>query len=140
MRDESGSDAGGPNIRAALCGRSSQFRRIERTQGGECKEVIRWEIEGLSQTIASTKRIGGYEIWQEDLPRTTTRKLKRFEIEKQVRANQGKRKETDDAEVATKRPLTSEDESWLAKSDVQRAIALIRESRLKAPEQVLPDR
>src|SRR5712675_1207259 len=50
------------------------------------KEVIRFDIEGLSAKLASTKRISGYEIWQEDLPRTTTRKLKRFEIEKQVRA------------------------------------------------------
>jgi len=115
------------------------FDALKERKVVNAKEVIRWEIEGLSQTIASTKRIGGYEIWQEDLPRTTTRKLKRFEIEKQVRANQGKRKETDDAEVATKRPLTSEDESWLAKSDVQRAIALIRESASKAPEQILPD-
>src|SRR5436305_6181407 len=30
------------------------------------KEVIRFDIEGLSQQIASTKRIGSYEIWQED--------------------------------------------------------------------------
>jgi long-chain acyl-CoA synthetase len=39
------------------------------------KEVIRFNIEGLSPEIASTKRIGSYEIWQEDLPRTTTRKI-----------------------------------------------------------------
>ena len=35
------------------------------------KEVIRFDIEGLSPQIASTKRIGSYEIRQEDLPRTT---------------------------------------------------------------------
>ena len=49
------------------------------------KEAIRFEIEALSHKIASTKRMGSYDIWQEDLPRTTTRKLKRFQIEKQVR-------------------------------------------------------
>ena len=52
------------------------------------KQVIRFDIESLSAQLASTKRISGYEIWQEDLPRTTTRKLKRFEIEKRVRENQ----------------------------------------------------
>src|SRR5207302_5929570 len=46
------------------------------------KEAIRFDIDGLSPTIASTKRLGSYEIWQEDLPRTTTRKIKRFEVEK----------------------------------------------------------
>ena len=38
------------------------------------REVIRYDIESLSQQIASTKRIGTYEIWQEDLPRTTLAK------------------------------------------------------------------
>src|SRR4029077_15997538 len=55
------------------------------------KEVIRFDIESLSQQIASTKRIAAYEIWQDDLPRTTTRKLKRFEIEKRVRERQAAR-------------------------------------------------
>src|SRR5256885_15702917 len=43
------------------------------------KEVIRFDIESLSPQIASTKRIGSYEIWQEDLPRTSTRKIKRLD-------------------------------------------------------------
>ena len=34
------------------------------------KEVIRFDIEALSHKIASTKRLGSYDIWQEDLPRT----------------------------------------------------------------------
>src|SRR5260370_38048572 len=48
------------------------------------KEVIRIDIEALSHKIASTKRLGSYDIWQEELPRTTTRKLRRFQIEKKV--------------------------------------------------------
>ena len=58
------------------------------------KEAIRFDIEGLSPRIASTKRIGSYEIWQDDLPRTTTRKIKRFEVEKKVRANQARKSQT----------------------------------------------
>ena len=85
------------------------------------KEVIRFDIEGLSQQLASTKRIGNYEIWQEDLPRTTTRKLKRFEIEKRVRANQAEGT-SGEAEVPAERPMTPEDEAWLEKPEVQRAL------------------
>ena len=55
------------------------------------KEVIRYDIENLSAQLPSTKRIGSYEIWQDSLPRTTTRKLKRFEIEKRVRVNRAER-------------------------------------------------
>jgi long-chain acyl-CoA synthetase len=101
------------------------------------KEVIRFDIETISAQIASTKRIGSYEIWQEDLPRTTTRKLKRFEIEKRVRTNQGKAQGAD-AEISTEKPLTAEDRTWLEQPDVQRALALIRESARKAPAKLSP--
>jgi long-chain acyl-CoA synthetase len=101
------------------------------------KEVIRYDIEGLSTQLPSTKRVGAYEIWQEDLPRTTTRKLKRFEIEKKVRANQRTRK-ADDAEIAAEKPLTDEEQMWLARNDVQQALAIIREHARNSPETLRP--
>jgi len=101
------------------------------------KEVIRFDIEGLSAQMASTKRIGSYEIWQEDLPRTTTRKLKRFEIERRVKENQGN--QTTEAEIAAEKPLTPEDSSWLERSEVQRAIRLIREAARAKPAEIRPN-
>jgi long-chain acyl-CoA synthetase len=97
------------------------------------KEVIRFDLEGLSAKLPSTKRIAGYEIWQEDLPRTTTRKLKRFEIEKRVRG--GKR---DDAGAEVAKPLTQEDTSWLEQPDNQRALKIIREYSPSHPESISP--
>ena len=88
------------------------------------KEVIRFDIEGLSAQIASTKRIGSYEIWQDDLPRTTTRKLKRFEIEKRVRANGAGKSAEDD--ISAQKPLTEEEQSWLQQPEVQRALEVLR--------------
>ncbi len=102
------------------------------------KEVIRFDIESLSAQLASTKRIANYEISQEDLPRTTTRKLKRFEIEKRVRANLAKGK-SGEGEVPAEKPLTDEDTAWLEQEDVQRAIGVIREAASSAPEQIRPD-
>jgi long-chain acyl-CoA synthetase len=91
------------------------------------KEVIRFDIESLSQQIASTKRIGSYEIWQEDLPRTTTRKIKRFEVENRVKKNQAK-KLSDDAELPTERPLTTDETAWVNRPDVQRPLKIIHEA------------
>lgn len=102
------------------------------------KEVIRFDIETLSAQLASTKRIGSYEIWQEDLPRTTTRKLKRFEIEKRVRSHQGKNQDSE-AEISTEKPLTAEDRAWLEQKNVQRALRIIQESARKAPPQISPN-
>jgi len=101
------------------------------------KEILRFDIEGLSQQIASTKRIGSYEIWQEDLPRTTTRKIKRFEVEKRVKADQS-RKVADDSELPAEQPLTADETAWLDQPDVQRALQTVRESAPSAPATLRP--
>jgi long-chain acyl-CoA synthetase len=101
------------------------------------KEVIRFDIEGLSSQLASTKRIGSYEIWQEDLPRTTTRKLKRFEIEKRVRASLAKLG-SPDGEVPAHKPPTPEDTAWLEQPDVQRALRVIREASRNVSDIIAP--
>jgi long-chain acyl-CoA synthetase len=92
------------------------------------KEVIRLDIEALSHKIASTKRLGSYDIWQEELPRTTTRKLKRFKIEKKVR--ELKQKGAGDSDVGTEKekPLTADEHLWLERQDVKRALTIVRES------------
>jgi long-chain acyl-CoA synthetase len=109
------------------------FEALRQRKIVNTKEVIRFDIEGLSAKLPSTKRIAGYEIWQEDLPRTTTRKLKRFEIEKQVKA--GKR---DDAGAEISKPLTKEDSAWLDQPDNQRALKIIREYSPSHPENISP--
>jgi long-chain acyl-CoA synthetase len=90
------------------------------------KEAVRFEIEALSHKIASTKRLGSYDIWQDDLPRTTTRKLKRFQIEKKVR--ELKQSGAADSDIGAEKPLTADDQSWLDRDDVKRALAIVRES------------
>lgn len=109
------------------------FEVLRQRKVVNAKEVIRFDVEGLSAKLPSTKRIAGYEIWQEDLPRTTTRKLKRFEIEKRVRA--GKHNH-DGAEIA--KPLTKEDNSWLQQTDNQSALKIIREYLPNHRDKIFP--
>jgi long-chain acyl-CoA synthetase len=101
------------------------------------KEVIRFDIEGLSQQIASTKRIGSYEIWQEDLPRTTTRKIKRFEVEKKVKSNQAQ-KVADDSDLPAEQPLTNDELAWLDQPRVQQALEIIRALSPEGPKALRP--
>jgi long-chain acyl-CoA synthetase len=105
------------------------------------KEVIRFDVEGLSAKLVSTKRISGYEIWQEDLPRTTTRKLKRFEIEKRVRAGEKRRTGLSDPHEPglTARALTPEETAWLEQANVQRALKVIREFSTNPPDPIRPN-
>jgi long-chain acyl-CoA synthetase len=61
------------------------------------RELLRFEVEGLSVQLPPHKRILGYDITLDPLPRTTTRKLKRFAVERLLRT-----KEAADAATASK--------------------------------------
>ena len=125
---------GGDRLHAVVV---PNFDELRRRKIVNAKEVIRYDIEGLSTQIASTKRISSYEIWQDDLPRTTTRKIKRFEVEKRVRANQGRKLE-DTSDLPADQPLTPEENEWLNRPDVQRALKVVRESARSAPATIRP--
>ncbi len=97
------------------------------------RETVRFEIEGLSIRLASHKRVLSFDIWQEELPRTTTRKLKRFEIERMHRE-----RASVPAVAAERREWTEEEEIWAADPAVAGALAAIREAA-KRGFNVTPD-
>jgi long-chain acyl-CoA synthetase len=66
-------------------------------------EMIRFEIENLSKQVPSYYRIHSLAVRNEPLPRTTTRKLKRFEIQ-QEEAQRRQMKERKTAGAATATP------------------------------------
>ncbi len=97
------------------------------------REVIRFDIEGLSEELPNTKRILAFDIWPGPLPRTSTGKLKRFEIQRRVLAGEPGQ---NSGRPATEEP-SAEEALWLAEPDVQKALTIIRAScKTKTP--VLP--
>ncbi len=84
------------------------------------RELIRFDIEGISLHLPPHKRVLSFDIWLDDLPRTTTRKLKRNEIERMYRERQAAA-----AEEAAGR--SEVDVDWAADPHVERVLAAIRE-------------
>jgi long-chain acyl-CoA synthetase len=82
-------------------------------------ELLRFEIENLSVQLPAHKRILGYDIWLDALPRTTTGKIKRHEIERRV--HEHATASAADAET----PLTDSERSWLAEPEHAAALAAI---------------
>ena len=75
-------------------------------------DLLRFEMEGASVHLPHHKRVLGYEIWREPLPRTSTGKIKRFEIERRVRA-------AAQAKEAPGGPALSDaDRAWLARPEL----------------------
>jgi long-chain acyl-CoA synthetase len=63
--------------------------------------------------------------------------LKRFEIEKRVRANRAEGR-SGDAEVSSEKPLSAEDGAWLEQPEVQRALEIMREAARNRPRSTRP--
>ena len=95
------------------------------------RELIRFELEGLSVQLPAHKRILSYDIWLEPLPRTTTGKLKRPEIERRVRER------ATDAR-ADARPLTDAERQWMAEPEHARLMATV-ERAARIARRIPPD-
>jgi long-chain acyl-CoA synthetase len=103
------------------------FEVLRRAKIVNVGDLLRFEIEGLSAKLPSTKRILSYEIWQDDLPRTSTRKIKRFEVEQRVKRGEGTQ-----AAANAPRQLTPEEQEWMQQPAVSKALGIIRAgSRIK---------
>lgn len=96
-------DASGPGdtLHAVVVPDLDEFRRRNQTS---IAEMIRYELENRSKELASFMRVHSLTVRNEVLPRTLTRKLKRFEIyeEETARSRSEKAPEgTDDHEQLT---------------------------------------
>lgn len=88
------------------------------------KEVLRFDIENVSVHLPAHKRILSYTIQMDPLPRTTTRKLKRFAIEREMKVQQGESAERE----GSASPENEEETAWAAIPEVAQALDVLREA------------
>ena len=98
-------------------------------------------MDGISHEMPSVKRILSYDIWQEELPRTTTKKIKRFEVEKRVKEQRARGEAGGDAGEAKPpaQDISAADAEWLEQPDVERVLPIIREASKGNVATIVPD-
>jgi len=95
-------------------------------------DLMRFEMEGAAVHLPHHKRVLGYEIWTDPLPRTTTGKIRRFEVERRVRDATAKREAPGGPE------LSSADQAWMARPELAPILELIR-SALRPGTSLVPE-
>ena len=95
-------------------------------------DIIRFEMEGLTASLPAHKRVLGYDISFEPLPRTTTQKIKRYEVERLLRERQ--RAASPDQAIA----IDAADAAWMEESRPAAVIAFLR-PRLREGARFFPD-
>ncbi|MGZ4813993.1 MAG: AMP-binding protein [Terriglobales bacterium] len=109
------------------------FETLRERKIVNAKEVVRFEIETLNAQLPPTKRILSYDVCQDDLPRTSTRKLKRREVEKLVKSGAAQ-----SAGEVGARQLTEADREWMDIPEVSSALAVVRDAAKTKKDQVFP--
>ena len=94
------------------------------------RELMRFEIETLSVQLPAHKRILSYDVSVEPLPRTTTGKIRRHEIQRRLRD-----RAAEDSQAA--RTETADESSWRAAHGRAQALEVI--ARKLEREAILPN-
>lgn len=81
-----GAHKGYEEVYAVIVPNFDIFKQDEKGNEQKIKEKISLEIKRLSENLAEYKRIRDFEIWLEELPKTTSRKIKRKIIADMVKS------------------------------------------------------
>ena len=95
-------------------------------------DIIRFEMEGLTAAIPEHKRVLGYDIWFEPLPRTPAQTIDREQVEQRTR--QRRELTSPGREVA----INDADRQWMEEPRAAAVLAVIRE-RIGQATRLHPD-
>ena len=85
VKDESEQRAGAEKLAAVVV---PDFEYLKVAKVANSKEAIRYSLDNLGRELPEYQRVRDYIIRAEPLPRTATKKIKRFELKKEVETGQ----------------------------------------------------
>ncbi|HEY0658820.1 MAG TPA: AMP-binding protein, partial [Pyrinomonadaceae bacterium] len=115
VKDENSAMAGSEKLVAVAV---PDFAYLKQNNIANSKEAVRYDLDNLGRSLPEYQRVRQYVIHTEPLPRTATRKIKRFELQKRIE-NEG----LGDQDINHRKPLefTSADNA-LIESNAGRAV------------------
>lgn len=95
VRDENAQHSGAEKLAAIVV---PDFEYLKQSKVANSKEAIRYALDNLGRDLPEYQRVRDYIIRAEPLPRTGSRKIKRFELKKELEsgATNGSAKEKED--------------------------------------------
>lgn len=115
IEDKSEKHAGAEKLVAIVV---PDFEYLKQNSIANSKEAIRYALDNLGRELPEYQRVRDYLIRVEPLPRTATRKIKRFELKKDIEANGFVQKDVSDTKTWT----LSDEDRILLETDAGRAL------------------
>jgi long-chain acyl-CoA synthetase len=121
VKDESEQRAGAEKLAAVVV---PDFEYLKVAKVANSKEAIRYSLDNLGRELPEYQRVRDYIIRAEPLPRTATRKIKRFELKKEVETG----KISAGAPEKKAWQLTDEDKALLATPAAKTVLSAIKQN------------
>lgn len=84
VEDKNAKHAGEEKLLAVVI---PDFEYLKQSNIANSKEMIRFELDNLGRELPEYQRVRDYIVRSEPIPRTATKKIKRFELQKEIEEN-----------------------------------------------------
>lgn len=123
IEDKSEGRAGAEKLVAIVV---PDFEYAKQNHIANSKEAIRYALDNLGRELPEYQRVRDYLIRVEPLPRTATRKIKRFELKKDIEANGFVQKEVRETKTWT---LSGEDKALMETQAGRALVSAVKQNK-----------
>lgn len=99
------------------------FDYLKARKIANAREWVVWELENLGRELPEYQRVHDFVLWAEPLPRTSTRKVRRFELKDQLESL----RQSEGSTAAPARPLSAADQAQIDSPAGRAVIAAIKQ-------------
>lgn len=111
VKDEASQFKGAEKLCAVVV---PDFEYLKAQHKANAREWVVWELENLGRELPEYQRVHDFVLRAEPLPRTTTRKVRRFELKGQIKTREQETRETRDIVFAASDHVLMESPAGLA--------------------------
>lgn len=132
VQDENEKRAGSEKLVAVVV---PDFEYLKKQKVANSREVIRFELDSLGRELPEYQRVRDYIVRSEPLPRTATRKIRRFELRKEIESGVG----VDTDTRPTKSWTLSDSDAEMMETSTAKALASIIRRQKPDAEAIHPE-
>ncbi|CAN5868471.1 AMP-binding protein [soil metagenome] len=110
------------------------FAYLKQKNVSNSKEAVRYDLDNLGRELPEYQRVREYIVTDEPLPRTSTKKIKRFELQKQIESGELSADRKLEKKVLQ---LTAED-TQLLESNVGKAVVSVLKKNSETADKIHP--
>ncbi|MBA4124150.1 MAG: AMP-binding protein [Acidobacteria bacterium] len=131
VKDETSNLAGAEKLIAIAV---PDFAYLKQNNVANSREMIRHELDTLGRSLPEYQRVRDYVVRSEPLPRTATRKIKRFQLQKEIAENGFDTKGSPDK----KQWIFTDQDNHMLESNVGQALVKAIKQNVKDVEKIHP--